>query len=88
MNTIYKLDSQFLYKKEQENLLLVSMSSDNNEIYKFSGLSSALLTELFESKRFSYHQAEQFLKNRNILEDSDLKDLWSFCLEEKIITAA
>ena len=88
MNANFKLDPQLLYKFSQGNLLLVSMTSDNNEVYKFSGLSSEILKSLFDAEKFNYLQAEKILRSKNILDNSDLDNLWKFCIDEKIISPA
>ena len=61
------------------------MDAQNNEIFKFSGLSAELLKKLFESGEFTFESAEKILSIMNVEKVEELNRLWGFCLSEKII---
>ena len=80
----YSLHPELIYKNINGNLMLVSIDSDHNKIFKFTGESAVLLLELLDERHFTFLKAKKILEDKKIDQLADLQKLWDFWLEEKI----
>lgn len=84
---VFKFHPNYVHKTQVQKLLLVSTEPDRNEVYEFEGISSTILIFFILEDQFTFGMAETIVKQQNA-DPKDLKVLWDFCIEEKLIIPA
>lgn len=83
----FKFNLSFVHKIQDKKLLLLSTDSDQNEIYEFEGISSEIITFFISQDQFTFEMAEVIARKHHA-DLKDLKVLWDFCIEVKLIVSA
>lgn len=81
----FKINDDFIFSSKDGKVSFTSVLPDMSEIYVFEGVSGAVLTEWFNSRRVIGEKAV-WEKNLNVsIEDNDWNQFMDFVSSKKII---